>query len=108
MEVGLPFFEVFVSTSLEECEKRDVKGLYKKARAGIIKGFTGIDQPYEIPTNPEVTINTEGRTVDECVQQIVENLHNLLDTLINTEGRTVDECVQQIVEVLQTNNILPR
>jgi len=80
--VGLPFFEIHVATTLEQCEKRDVKGLYKKARAGIIKGFTGIDQPYEIPTNPEVTINTEGRTVDECVQQIVE--------------------------VLQTNNILPR
>merc|ERR1712013_436402 len=80
--VGLPFFEVHVSTSLEECEKRDVKGLYKKARAGIIKGFTGIDQPYELPENPEVTINTENRTVDDCVQQIVE--------------------------ILQTNNILPR
>lgn len=63
-----------MSTSLEECEKRDVKGLYKKARAGIIKGFTGIDQPYEIPTSPEVTINTENRTVDDCVQQIVEIL----------------------------------
>merc|ERR1712013_278918 len=72
--VGLPFFEVHVSTSLEECEKRDVKGLYKKARAGIIKGFTGIDQPYELPENPEVTINTENRTVDDCVQQIVEIL----------------------------------
>lgn len=80
--VGLPFFEIHVATTLEQCEKRDVKGLYKKARAGIIKGFTGIDQPYEIPTNPEVTISTEGRTVYECVQQIVE--------------------------VLQTNNILPR
>jgi len=81
-EVGLPFFEVFVSTSLEECEKRDVKGLYKKARAGIIKGFTGIDQPYEEPSSPELTINTVNRTVDDCVQMIVE--------------------------VLQTNNILPR
>ena len=72
--VGLPFFEIHVATSLEECEKRDVKGLYKKARAGIIKGFTGIDQPYEIPVNPEVTINTENRNVDDCVQQIVEIL----------------------------------
>jgi len=81
-DVGLPFFEIHVATTLAQCEKRDVKGLYKKARAGIIKGFTGIDQPYEIPENPEVKIPTEGRTVDECVQQIVE--------------------------VLQTNNILPR
>ena len=73
-EVGLPFFEIHVSTTLEECEKRDVKGLYKKARAGLIKGFTGIDQPYEVPVNPEVTINTVNRTVDDCVQQIVEIL----------------------------------
>merc|ERR1719268_561119 len=57
--VGLPFFEIHVATSLEECEKRDVKGLYKKARAGVIKGFTGIDQPYEMPETPEVRINTE-------------------------------------------------
>jgi len=72
--VGLPFFEIHVATSLEECEKRDVKGLYKKARAGVIKGFTGIDQPYEMPENPEVRINTEGRSVEDCVQQIVEVL----------------------------------
>ena len=82
--VGLPFFEIHVATSLEECEKRDVKGLYKKARAGIIKGFTGIDQPYEIPVNPEVTINTENRTVDDCVQQIVEILQeNVSQTSCN-------------------------
>ena len=72
--VGLPFFEIHVATSLEECEKRDVKGLYKKARAGLIKGFTGIDQPYETPVNPEVIIKTEKRTVEDCVQQIVEVL----------------------------------
>ena len=71
---GLPFFEIHVATTLEECEKRDVKGLYKKARAGLIKGFTGIDQPYEKPLNPEVIIKTEKRTVEECVQQIVEVL----------------------------------
>ncbi|XP_023341749.1 bifunctional 3'-phosphoadenosine 5'-phosphosulfate synthase isoform X2 [Eurytemora carolleeae] len=70
-DVGLPFFEVFVDTPLEECERRDVKGLYKKARAGIIKGFTGIDQPYEKPTNPEVVIKTVVDDVDVCVQQIV-------------------------------------
>ena len=63
-----------MATSLEECEKRDVKGLYKKARAGIIKGFTGIDQPYEKPDNPELVINTESRPVHDCVQQIIETL----------------------------------
>lgn len=73
-EVGLPFFEIFVDTPLEECERRDVKGLYKKARAGIIKGFTGIDQPYEKPLNPEVVLNTVENSVAECVQQIVQIL----------------------------------
>jgi len=73
-EVGLPFFEIFVDTPLEECERRDVKGLYKKARAGIIKGFTGIDQPYEKPFNPEVILKTVQHSVSECVQQIVQIL----------------------------------
>ena len=73
---GLPFYEIHVATSLEECEKRDVKGLYKKARAGIIKGFTGIDQPYEKPDNPELVINTEARPVHDCVQQIIETLQD--------------------------------
>merc|ERR1712212_482696 len=72
--VGLPFFEIHVATPLEECERRDVKGLYKKARAGIIKGFTGIDQPYEVPPNPELSLNTVKYSVDECVQKIVHLL----------------------------------
>merc|ERR1712012_128411 len=71
LEAGLPFLEVFVDTPLEECENRDTKGLYKKARAGQIKGFTGIDQPYERPDNPEVVVDTVGHSVPECVQQII-------------------------------------
>ena len=70
----MPFYEIYVATSLEECEKRDVKGLYKKARAGLIKGFTGIDQVYEEPDQAELVINTEGRPVADCDQQIVEVL----------------------------------
>ena len=70
-EAGLPFLEVFVSTSLAECESRDTKGLYKKARAGEIKGFTGIDQPYEKPDMAEVVVETVGHSVPECVEQIV-------------------------------------
>merc|ERR1712142_437670 len=73
-EVGLPFYEIYVATSLEECEKRDVKGLYKKARAGLIKGFTGIDHPYEAPETPEIICKTVDHTVEECVQQIVSVL----------------------------------
>ncbi|XP_018023456.1 bifunctional 3'-phosphoadenosine 5'-phosphosulfate synthase isoform X2 [Hyalella azteca] len=72
--VGLPFFEVFVDTPLEVCEQRDVKGLYKKARAGLIKGFTGIDGRYEKPENPTITVKTANSAVGDCVQQVVSVL----------------------------------
>ena len=65
------FIEIFVDTSLEECERRDVKGLYKKARAGEIKNFTGIDSPYEKPLNPDIIIKTEIETEEEAVQKIM-------------------------------------
>ena len=68
------FVEVYVSTSLEICEKRDVKGLYKKARKGEITSFTGIDDPYEAPLNPEITINTAGETVDESFEKLISSL----------------------------------
>lgn len=61
------FIEIYVSTSLEECERRDVKGLYQKARAGDIKNFTGIDDPYEPPLKPELIINTENKSLDQSV-----------------------------------------
>ncbi|MFC3150295.1 adenylyl-sulfate kinase [Litoribrevibacter euphylliae] len=68
------FIEVFVSTPLNICEKRDPKGLYKKARAGTIKHFTGIDSVYEAPENPEITFDTSRQSVDECVEQLIELL----------------------------------
>ena len=68
------FVEVYVSTSLEVCEKRDVKGLYKKARRGEIKSFTGIDDPYEAPLHPEITINTAGETVEESLERLLKFL----------------------------------
>jgi len=68
------FIEIFVDTSLGECEKRDVKGLYKKARAGEIENFTGISDKYEKPKNPEIHIKTEKASIDECVEQIVSYL----------------------------------
>lgn len=71
---GLHFIEVFVDTPLEECEKRDPKGLYKKARAGEIKGFTGIDDPYEAPESAELIVKTEGRSIDDCVQEVLSFL----------------------------------
>ncbi|MGG0464373.1 adenylyl-sulfate kinase [Priestia aryabhattai] len=70
------FLEVYVECPLEECEKRDPKGLYKKARSGEIRDFTGIDSPYESPANPEVTINTSTQSVEECVQTVIEYLAN--------------------------------
>jgi adenylylsulfate kinase len=74
------FVEVFVDTPLEGCEARDPKGLYKKARAGEIQGFTGLDAPYEAPTAPEVHLRTERLTVDEAAAQVVRYLeeHNVL------------------------------
>ncbi len=65
------YIEVHVSTPLDTCEKRDTKGLYAKARKGIIKGFTGIDDPYEEPENPELRIDTTDVSVEECVQKIL-------------------------------------
>ncbi|XP_039207941.1 bifunctional 3'-phosphoadenosine 5'-phosphosulfate synthase 2 isoform X3 [Crotalus tigris] len=71
---GLPFFEVFVDAPLNICESRDVKGLYKKARAGEIKGFTGIDSEYDKPETPELVLKTNIFSVTECIQAIVELL----------------------------------
>jgi len=68
------FIEVFVNTPLEICEQRDVKGLYKKARAGEIKGFTGIDSPFEAPPNPDINLLTENRTIEECVDECYDYL----------------------------------
>ncbi|KAK7416084.1 Adenylyl-sulfate kinase [Neonectria punicea] len=67
----IPFVEVYVDVPLEVAEQRDPKGLYKKARAGEIKDFTGISAPYEAPVNPEITIKTHENSVEECVAQIV-------------------------------------
>jgi sulfate adenylyltransferase len=65
------FIEVHVSTPIEECEKRDRKGMYAKARAGLIKGYTGVDDPYEVPENCEVRIDTTNMTPDEAARQII-------------------------------------
>ena len=75
-EIG-DFVEVFVDCPLEECEKRDKKGLYAKARAGEIKQFTGIDDPYEPPDHAEVVVKTAEETVEESAQKILERLVEL-------------------------------
>jgi adenylylsulfate kinase len=66
------FVEIYVSTPLEECERRDVKGLYARARRGEIRNFTGIDDPYEAPEHPELTLDTRALTVDQCVTRVLE------------------------------------
>ena len=68
------FIEIYCNASLEACESRDVKGLYKRARAGEIKNYTGIDSPYEAPSNPELVIDTESESLEESVAKVVDFL----------------------------------
>ncbi len=71
------FIEVYVNAPLEVCEARDVKGLYRKARSGIIKNFTGIDDPYEPPINPEVECKTDSETLEQSVAKVLAQLASL-------------------------------
>ena len=73
------FVEIFVNTSLEECEKRDVKGLYKKARAGEILDFTGVNAPYEAPENPDVEVVTDNLSIEESVSKIIGSINKKLN-----------------------------
>jgi adenylylsulfate kinase len=65
------FVEIYVATPLEECERRDVKGLYARARRGELRNFTGIDDPYEVPEHPELTLDTRNIGVEECVTRVL-------------------------------------
>ena len=78
---SVPFVEVFIDTPLEECERRDPKGLYAKARAGEIKGFTGIDDPYEAPVEPELVLRPEDGSPREQARRVLDELsaRGLLD-----------------------------
>ncbi|MBT2758946.1 adenylyl-sulfate kinase [Mesobacillus foraminis] len=70
------FIEVYVKCPVDECEKRDPKGLYEKARKGLIRDFTGIDSPYEEPSNPELVIETNLSSVEGCVEQVIQFLQS--------------------------------
>jgi adenylylsulfate kinase len=72
-----PYVEVYVGASVEECARRDVKGLYAKAFAGEIKGFTGVDDPYEIPANPDITLDTERLTPEQAAHEVIDKLEQL-------------------------------
>ena len=86
-QTGLEFIEVFVDCSLAVAEERDPKGLYKKARAGEIKNFTGIDDPYEAPVNPEIHLKTDEMTLEEEVQIIIDHL--MSNSFIQDDGLSV-------------------
>ncbi len=72
--IGEGFREIFINTPLEECERRDVKGLYKKARKGEIKDFTGIDAPFDIPLHPDLDVATIGKSIDSSAREILDYL----------------------------------
>lgn len=76
--IGDPFTEIYVSTPLEECARRDVKGLYAAAKSGKIEQFTGISSPYEVPEHPDFTIDTTGRGLDECADELLAHIQDLL------------------------------
>ncbi len=79
------YVEVYVGASVEECARRDVKGLYAKAFAGEIKGFTGVDDPYEVPVNPDIALDTEQLSPEQAAQEVVAKLEQL--GLIESEVR---------------------
>jgi adenylylsulfate kinase len=72
--IGQAYREIFVSTAIEVCESRDPKGLYQKARQGLVKDFTGVSAPYEMPTNPSLTLDTAIRTKEDCVNEMMQFL----------------------------------
>jgi adenylyl-sulfate kinase len=74
---GLGFAEVFIATSVEECAKRDTKGLYAKAAKGELTGLTGVDAPYEAPRSPEMTLLTSQRSVETCAEELLSGMNHL-------------------------------
>jgi len=98
------FVEVFVNAPIEKCIERDVKGLYKKALAGEIKQFTGIDDPYEAPDDAEIEVHTDVETVEESVSIIIKRLEELgrIEPVNNSDGYTADEekFIQKRLEAL--------
>jgi ATP sulfurylase/adenylyl-sulfate kinase len=105
------FLEVYVKCPLEVCEKRDVKGMYKKAREGIIKEFTGISAPYEAPENPEIVVETDKMDADECIEIILNYLqenHYIdngrdKDNIIMPHGGELINCIENDGEAVGNN-----
>ena len=97
-DAGLNFAEVYVSASLEACEARDVKGLYQKARDGIIKNFTGISDPYEAPENTELNIDTGALNVDQSLAILLKHMHDHGVIKSNTDKRVVNSLIKEPTE----------
>lgn len=76
--IGERFVEVYVSTPLEECERRDVKGLYRAAKEGKIANFTGVSSTYEAPENPDIIVDTSNRDIESCADELMEQLREVL------------------------------
>ena len=100
------FVEGYTECSIEKLEERDTKGLYKKARAGEIKGFTGIDDPYEAPENPEVLVHTENEGIDESVDKIIRYLELKGLALAADDGGISSEEEEQIKGRLKSLNFI--
>lgn len=96
-DAGLSFYECFINAPLEVCETRDPKGLYKKAREGIIKNFTGISDPYEAPANPDLEIKTNELNLEESINKVLKRMED--DGIIesNTKPRVVESLVEENV-----------
>lgn len=86
-KVGSNFIEVYCNASIEICEARDIKGIYKKARAGEIAQFTGVTSPYQAPLNPEINLNTGIETLQDCTQKVVQEILNR-HIIMNERGAT--------------------
>ncbi len=97
----MSFNEVFVSASLEVCEKRDIKGLYKKARAGEIKNFTGISDPYEKPESPEIEIDTNVISLNGCIQILVDRA--ISESVLISPNQSSERKVLSFSDELKTN-----
>lgn len=97
-ENGIPFYECFINASLETCESRDVKGLYKKARAGEIKNFTGISDPYEAPEQPDLDIKTGEQTLDQSVDFVLKKMRDDGILVDNTERVIPDSLYEEPTE----------
>jgi sulfate adenylyltransferase len=101
------FIEIFVNTPLEVCESRDVKGMYQQAREGKIKGFTGIDDPYEAPLNPEIIINGVTQSPEENAERILDFLTARGFVLPSEEHAGAVSKVEKVREELGTLKVAP-